>query len=209
MSNLARRHQWTAWCRRIERLSDFPWALHVARGDLQIAAGQVDADGIAVDAIIGLGYRDISSAALQRNHKLDFVVHILGQRRIRYGAAVWHNGVRRLREEERGRALVLPHFANVLDVIAADAPDAADGEHLVGACNRDCSLRPGRNDVAAVGHDRLDIALVRQCSGCATMRVQEKMGVRIRCRAPPSTAVYQDATATTGAFVSCSLSWRR
>src|SRR5512132_547287 len=138
MSDLARRHQWTAWRRGIESLSDFPWALHVARGDLQIAAGQVDADGIAVDAIIGLGYRDVSPAALQRNHKLDFMMHILGQRRIRYRAAVGHNGVRRLGEEERGRALVLPHLANVLNVITADAPDAADGEHLVDACNRDC-----------------------------------------------------------------------
>src|SRR5262249_8334064 len=126
------------------------------------------------------------------------------QRRMRHGAAIWHNGVRRLGEKERGRALVLPHLADVLKVVAAGAPDAADRKHLIGACDRDCSLRRWRNDIAAVGHDRLNIAL----AGCATMRVQEKVGVRIRCRAPPSTAVYQDATAT-GASGSCSLSWRR
>src|SRR5262249_42319993 len=161
MSDLACRHQRPAWRRGIERLSDLPWALHVARGDLKIAPGQINADGIAVDAIIGPGYRNVAPAALQRHHKFDFMVHILSQRRIRHGAAIWHNGVRRLGEKERGRALALPHLADVLKVVAAGAPDAADRKHLIGACDRDCSLRRWRNDIAAVGHDRLNIALAR------------------------------------------------
>jgi hypothetical protein len=35
----------------IERLSDFPRPLLLARGELKVAAGEIDADGVAVDVI--------------------------------------------------------------------------------------------------------------------------------------------------------------
>src|SRR3954471_19942718 len=35
----------------VERLADFPRPLLLARGDLQVAAGEVDADGIAIDMV--------------------------------------------------------------------------------------------------------------------------------------------------------------
>ena len=48
---------------------------------------------------------------------------------------------------------ILHHFPNVLDVVTADAPDAAHGKQLVGAGDGDGSLRRLRNDVATVvGH---------------------------------------------------------
>ena len=106
---------------------------------------------------IGLGDRDIAAAAFQRDHQFDLVVHILGQRRIGHGAAVRHDGIGGLGKKERRGALVLPHLADVLDVIAADAPDAANRKYLVGPGNRDGGLWRGRNDVAAVSHDELAV----------------------------------------------------
>ncbi len=63
----------------VEGLADLPRPLQVARGDLQVAPGEVDADRIAVDAVVGLGDRDIAAAALERDHQLDLVVHVLGE----------------------------------------------------------------------------------------------------------------------------------
>ncbi len=114
----------------IEGLADLPRALEVARGDLQVAARQIDADAVAPDAVVGLGDRNIAAAAFERDHQLDLVMHVLGQRRVGHRAAVRHDGVGGLGEEERRRALVLAHLADVLDVIAADAPDAAHRENL-------------------------------------------------------------------------------
>jgi hypothetical protein len=102
-----------------------PRPLHLTGGDLQVAAGQVDADAVAPDAVIGLLRLDVQPAGFQRDDKLDLVMHVLGQGRVGYYAAIRHDRVGRLGEKERWRALVLPHLADVLDVIAADAPDAA------------------------------------------------------------------------------------
>ena len=41
-----------------------------------------------------------------------------------------HHHVGVLGEEERRRALVIAHLADVLEIIAADAPDAANGKRL-------------------------------------------------------------------------------
>src|SRR5262245_24879866 len=46
MADLARGLERAAWGRRVERLADFPRALHVARGDLQVAPGEVDSDTV-------------------------------------------------------------------------------------------------------------------------------------------------------------------
>ena len=135
MADFARRLDRSARRGMVERLADFPRPLQVARGDLQVAAGEIDADGVAVDAVIGLGDRDVAAAALERDHEFDLVVHVLGQRRIGHRSAVRHDRVGGLGEEERRRPLVLPHLADVLDIVAADAPDAANGESL-GWCRR-------------------------------------------------------------------------
>jgi len=114
----------------VERLADLPRPLDVARGDLQIAPGQIDADAIAVDAgerVLGF---DVSAAAFERHHQLDLVLHVLGQRRLRHGAAVGHDGVGGFAKEERRLAHVLAHLLDMLDVIAADAPQPADRKIL-------------------------------------------------------------------------------
>src|SRR5580692_9595867 len=148
---MADRSSWLerpAWRRVIERLADLPRPLDVARGDLQITTGQVDADAIAVDAgkrVFGL---DVAAAAFERHDQLDLVMHVLGQRRVGHRAAVGHDRVRGLGEEERRLAHVLAHLLDVLDVIAADAPQAANRKILIGAGNRNRSLWRLRNDIA-------------------------------------------------------------
>src|SRR5579871_1434485 len=49
MADLRRRLDRRAGCGIVERFTDFPRPLLLARGDLQIAAGEVDADRIAID----------------------------------------------------------------------------------------------------------------------------------------------------------------
>ncbi len=56
-------------------------------------------------------------------------------------AAVRHDRVGGLGEEERRLALVLPHLLDVLEIVAADAPDAAHRKQLVAAGDREGGLR--------------------------------------------------------------------
>ena len=129
--------------------------LDVAGCDLQVAAREIDADAVAVNAIERLLRLDVAAAALERDDKLDLVVHVLGQRRIGRRAAVRHDGVGGLGEEERRFAHVVAHLLDVLDVIAADAPQPAYRKKFVGAGDRDRRLRRLRDDVVfSVGaHD--------------------------------------------------------
>src|SRR5262249_21406785 len=55
----------------VERLADLPRPFLLARGDLQIAAGEVNADGIAVDMLERLVGRDVEAAALHGDDQLD------------------------------------------------------------------------------------------------------------------------------------------
>src|SRR5262249_56892502 len=59
VTDLGRRFQCPARRRHIEGLADFPRALDVARGDLEVAPCQVDADAIAIDAVISALHVDI------------------------------------------------------------------------------------------------------------------------------------------------------
>ena len=114
----------------VERLADFPWPLDVARGDLQVAARQVDADAVTPHAVERLVLRDVAAAAFQRDHHLDLVMQVVGERRVGDRAAVMHDRVGGLGKEERRLALVLAHLLDVLEIVAADAPDAAHREQV-------------------------------------------------------------------------------
>ena len=137
----------------VERLADFPRPLLLARGDLQVAAGEVDADGIAVDVVERLVGGNVEAAALHRHDQLDLVMQILGQRRIGNGGAVRHEHVGVLGEEERRRALVIAHLADVLEIVAADAPDAANRKGFGFAGDGDGGLRRGGNDEGCGVHE--------------------------------------------------------
>ena len=130
----------------VERLADFPGPFLLARGLLQVAARQIDADRIAVDVIERLVGRDVQAAALHRHDQLDLVMQVLGQRRVGNGGAIGLEHVGMLGEEERRRTLVVSHLADVLEIVAPDAPDAANGKGFRFAGDRDRGLRSGGND---------------------------------------------------------------
>src|SRR5688572_21556834 len=82
MPDSACRHQRRARPRRLERLSDLPWAAHVLCLALQVAPGHVEGDAIAVNAIQRLFDRNVGATALQRHDHLDLVMDVVGRRRI-------------------------------------------------------------------------------------------------------------------------------
>src|SRR6185437_194442 len=87
VADLRRRLQHRARRGVVERFADLPRSLLLARGLLQVAARQVDADGIAVDVVECLVGGNVEAAALHRHDQFDLVMQILGQRRIGDGGA--------------------------------------------------------------------------------------------------------------------------
>ena len=67
---------------------------------------------------------NVEAAALHGDDQFDLVMQVLGQRRVGDGGAIAHQHVGMLGEEERRRPLVISHLADMLEVIAPDAPDA-------------------------------------------------------------------------------------
>src|SRR6266567_9304562 len=67
MADLRRRLHRGGRRRAVERLADLPGTLLLARGDLEVAAGEVDADGIAVAMIERLVGGNVEAAALHRD----------------------------------------------------------------------------------------------------------------------------------------------
>jgi hypothetical protein len=96
---------------------------------------------------------NVEAAALHRDDQFDLVMQVLGQRRVGDGGAICHQHVGVLAEEERRRPLVISHLADVLEIIAADAPDAADRIAAGFADNRKRRLRRGGKDVRAGVHE--------------------------------------------------------
>ena len=107
-----------------------PGAAAVAGGELQVAPGHVQAGGIAEDQAERVRRRHVCTGLADGDHQFGFVVEVLCFRRIRDGAAAWHQRVRPFGEEEGGFAGIHTHFLGVGGVVAADAEDAADGEAL-------------------------------------------------------------------------------
>src|SRR3954451_18593539 len=80
--------------------------------------------------------RDIAPTLLERNDKLKFVMVVPRHRRIGDRASVQNDAVRRLLEEDRrGAGLVPAHFTDVRDVVPPDAVNPPDREFL--RCSRD------------------------------------------------------------------------
>src|ERR1700680_2951234 len=137
----------------VERFADLPRPLLLARGELQVAPGEVDADAVAVDVVERLVGGNVEATALHGDDQFDLVMQIFGQRRVGDGGAVALQHVGMLGKKERRRPLVIAHLADVLDVIAPDAPDAAHRKRFGVAGNRDRSLRRGGNDERGGVHE--------------------------------------------------------
>ena len=87
------------------------------------------------------------------HHEVELIVAMKsGGLNIPADKALDHVGV--LGEEERRRALVISHLPDVLEIVASDAPDAADRKLLRAAGHSDSRLGRRRNDVFIVcAHD--------------------------------------------------------
>jgi hypothetical protein len=109
----------------VEGLAGLPGVALALGGVLQVAAGQVDADGVAEDEVDRLLGGEVLAAALQGRDQLDLVVQVRGRDRIGHGGGLGNDGVARLGEEERRIARVRAHFASVRGVVAPHAEDPA------------------------------------------------------------------------------------
>jgi hypothetical protein len=136
MADLGRGHERTARRRRFDGFADLPRAAHLLGLALQVAASHVEADCVTIDAVERLLGRDVGATLGERDDELDLVVHVARFRRIRE-AAVADDVVRVLLEEEWRLAVgIVAHLDGVLGIVAADAIDAADGEHLIATGDR-------------------------------------------------------------------------
>ena len=64
------------------------------------------------------------------NHHFDFVVKIIGKRRIGHGAGAIHHSICRFCEKERCLTGVIAHFHHVFFIVAAHAKNAAHWETI-------------------------------------------------------------------------------
>src|SRR5215472_5434732 len=76
MADLCCRRERAAWRRRIERFADFPWPFDVARSDLQVAAGKVDADAVAPDQLVSVGGPEEAASVLEGHQEFNLVMQI-------------------------------------------------------------------------------------------------------------------------------------
>ena len=148
----ARRDERAAGRGRLEGLSHLPRAAELLRLALEVAAGHVEADRVAEDAVHGPLDRDVRAAGLQRHDELDLEMHVGAGARIGE-LPVGDEGIGVLLEEERRLAVrVVSHLDRVLGVVAADAVEAPHREQLVRAGDRQGGDRCRREDVVGLGY---------------------------------------------------------
>ncbi len=135
-----------------EGLGELPRAAELLGFGLQVAAGEIDADAVAIDAVERLFGGYIGAAGLQGQHAFDLEMHVIRQRRI--GEILAGEEIVGVLLEEEGRLAVriMAHFDGVIGIIAADAIDAADREGLGAAFDgQENGLRQG-DDGGGKGH---------------------------------------------------------
>ncbi|MGY3356542.1 hypothetical protein ACVWZK_003205 [Bradyrhizobium sp. GM0.4] len=138
----------------VKALADLPRLLLRGHPVLEIAPGHVEAERVAIDVVERLLGRDVAAAGFQRGDQLDLVVIVLGQRRIGMIGDFAHGDVLDrvggLLEEERRLAVrVRAALDRVRRVVAPDAVDAADLEHLSFADDRDGDHRHWKDRLRA------------------------------------------------------------
>jgi hypothetical protein len=100
MAGLGHRHDRCAGCRLVEALGHVPGAAQLLGLRLDVAAGHIQADGVAIDQIQRLFHRDIAATLGQRHHHLDLVMVIGGSGRIGHHGVGRHDRISRLHEEK-------------------------------------------------------------------------------------------------------------
>ena len=136
--------------RIVEGLAHFPRAAHFLGFALQVAARHVEADAVSPYVIERLVDRNVRSAFADGHDQFDLVMQVLGRLRIGNGRVIGHDRIRRLHEKKRRLAVgVVAHLARVLGVVATDAIDAPDREHVAAFHHRQ---RGRRADIDYVFH---------------------------------------------------------
>src|ERR1700728_4593166 len=123
--------------RLIEGFADLPGLVVTAGVNEEGASGHIEPSAIAEDAIERSRRLDIRSARFQRNHQLDFVLKVFGQRWITHRAGALHDSVAVLGEIIRmthGRRVVLRRGGH--RIIAASAIDTTYRKAQAGSHNR-------------------------------------------------------------------------
>src|SRR5262249_5439351 len=92
----------------------------------------------AIDEVEGVLGRQIGATPFESHDEFNLEMQVFGEGRIGHGRPIPHHRISGFGEEKWRSALVLPHFTNVLDIVAAHAPDPPYGESAAGSCNRKC-----------------------------------------------------------------------
>ena len=122
--------------RSIETLADLPRQTQIAGVALAVAAREIDADRIAPDQAGGCFHGNVAAASAEGYDQFDLELEVGCERRIGNARAVEHDRIARLLKEERRVALVgFLHFPDVIEIVAADAIDAANRKEAA-ACDR-------------------------------------------------------------------------
>jgi hypothetical protein len=102
----------------------------------------------------------------QGDDELDLEMQVGGERRVGNNRTIPDQSVGRLGEEERGRALILAHLADMPEIVTAHAPHPARGKDQPRAGNREG--RDGRrcdDEPILRAHDRCQPSAQRLRSG--------------------------------------------
>ena len=75
-----------------------------------------------------LFHRDVSPPFAQRYHQFDFMLQVIGTRRIGHIASTGNQRVSRLAEKKRRFATVAAHHGDMQGIVLPDAVHAANGE---------------------------------------------------------------------------------
>ena len=118
-------------------LTQIPGAAFVFGGGLQVAAGQINATGIAEHSVQRLGCRGLKGRGTKGNDKFHLVMHVTGAGRIGNIGPAEAQRVGRLGEIERRFAVhLVAHLGGMGSVVAPDAENSAHRIALIAARDR-------------------------------------------------------------------------
>ena len=135
----------------IKGFGDFPRQALFQHTGLMVAAGHVEAHGVAEDMFGRVAYGDVVAAGFHRDDQFAFVVKVLGEHGVGDLSAVADKGIGRLHEDDRRIAFVLLHFAHMGEVVLSDAIDPPDGEFFVRSNDVEIGRIGRRNSVGDHG----------------------------------------------------------
>lgn len=136
------RHQRPAGRGRVKPFGPIPGPAHFLGDVLQVAAGQIDRDAVPPHEIKRLTGVQVHAMPADSDDHFDFMMQVVGLRRIGHRSGGRNHGVGRLHEKERRFASrIVAHFARVRGIVAADTEHAPNGKACRTSGDRDRRLR--------------------------------------------------------------------